>query len=52
MSKFDPIDIVIPWVDPSDPEWQAEKKKDSPENTAEDDESEIRYRDLDNLRYW
>ena len=52
MSKFDPIDIVIPWVDPSDPEWQAEKKKYSPEITTEDDDREIRYRDWDNLRYW
>ena len=51
MGSFDKIDIVIPWVDPSDPEWQAQKKKYSPQVTNEDDDREIRYRDWDNLRY-
>lgn len=51
MNDYNQIDIVIPWVDPSDPEWQAERKKYSPEVTTEDDDREIRYRDWDNLRY-
>lgn len=45
------IDFVIPWVDGSDPAWQAEFRKycttDGTENT-----SAIRYRDWDTLRYW
>ena len=27
MKEDKPIDIVIPWVDSSDPQWQAEKRK-------------------------
>ena len=46
-----PIDIVIPWVDGSDPEWQSEFKKYSAQATGRDDNSEIRYRDWDNLQY-
>ena len=45
------IDIVIPWVDGSDPEWQSEFKKYSALETGRDDNSEIRYRDWDNLQY-
>ena len=45
------IDIVIPWVDGSDPEWQSEFKKYSAQSTGRDDNSEIRYRDWDNLQY-
>jgi hypothetical protein len=45
------IDIVIPWVDGSDPEWQSEFKKYSAQATGRDDNSEIRYRDWDNLQY-
>jgi hypothetical protein len=45
-----PIDFVISWVDGSDPEWLAEKKKYTPpEMTADDRVS--RYRDWDNLQY-
>ena len=51
MHTLDPIDIVIPWVDPEDPVWQAERRKYSSEVTAEDDDREIRYRDWDNLQY-
>ncbi len=45
------IDIVIPWVDGSDPEWQQEFQKYRPLATGRDDNSEIRYRDWDNLQY-
>lgn len=45
------IDIVIPWVDGSDPEWQSEFKKYWAQATGRDDNSEIRYRDWDNLQY-
>ena len=51
MSSLDKIDIVIPWVDPSDPEWQKLRRKYSPQVTKEDDDREIRYRDWDNLQY-
>lgn len=48
-----PIDIVIPWVDGSDPEWLAEKeesvKKYCPEKESN---SNIRFEDWDNLKYW
>ena len=45
------IDIVIPWVDGSDPEWQQEFRKYRSLVTGRDDNSEIRYRDWDNLQY-
>lgn len=44
------IDFVIPWVDGSDPEWKKEKEKYS--NQKNVDKRDIRYRDLDNLKYW
>ncbi len=46
-----PIDFVIIWVDGNDPEWRAEKDKydTSVKSSAN---SEVRYRDWDNLRYW
>lgn len=47
------IDIVLPWVDGSDPEWLAVKKEicniDHPEKAAD---SNIRYESWDNLHYW
>ena len=46
-----PIDIVIPWVDGSDPEWQREFRKYRSLSTGRDDNSEIRYRDWGNLQY-
>lgn len=49
-----PIDFVIPWVDGSDPAWQAQKGKfmpQAPESPAID-VGENRYRDWDNLQYW
>jgi len=45
------IDIVIPWVDGSDPDWQQDFRKYRALATGRDDNSEIRYRDWDNLQY-
>ncbi len=46
-----PIDFVMIWVDGNDPEWRAEKAKyDGRVVTASN--SEVRYRDWDNLQYW
>ena len=48
-----PIDIVIPWVDSNDLAWRKEKneyaKREGHPETI--DESEIRYRDWDTIRY-
>lgn len=44
------IDFVIAWVDGSDPEWRKEKCKYSGE--PDFDSREIRYRDMDILKYW
>ncbi len=46
-----PIDIVIPWVDGGDPEWQREFSRYRSLATGRDDNSEIRYRDWNNLQY-
>ncbi len=46
----DDIDFVITWVDGSDPNWLAEKKKYSPKQ--ENDDRPQRYRDWGLLRYW
>ncbi len=47
------IDIVLPWVDGSDPIWLAEKEENhiiyQPERAAD---SNIRYESWDNLHYW
>ena len=48
--NFD-IDIVIPWVDGSDPEWQQEFKKYAALEMGRDNNTEIRYRDWDNMQY-
>ncbi len=42
------IDIIIPWVDGSDKEWQ--RSKNLYKNSVGDDR-QIRYRDWDNLKY-
>ncbi|MBR1739693.1 MAG: Stealth CR1 domain-containing protein [Ruminococcus sp.] len=48
-----PIDIVVPWVDPTDPVWQEEKRywseKEGVLSTSDDGEN--RYRDWDTVRY-
>ncbi len=49
-----PIDIVIPWVDGSDPAWLEEKKKyllQDPEKRSNVDALPARYRDSGTLRY-
>lgn len=45
------IDIVIPWVDGNDKDWQKDFRKYSGDVEAKDDNSSIRYRDWDNLQY-
>ena len=47
------IDIVIPWVDSSDPLWRAEKNKYSLDNvdSVTCDDNETRYRDWDTIKY-
>lgn len=44
------IDFVVMWVDPSDPEWQRNKKRYSPDNSYGDREE--RYRDWEIFKYW
>ncbi len=46
-----PIDFVIIWVDGNDPEWRKEKAKHD-SSTVTTSNSEVRYRDWDNLQYW
>jgi len=45
-----PIDIVVPWVDGSDPAWRAERAQFRPELGS--DNSEARYREWGLVRYW
>lgn len=46
------IDVVIPWVDPTDKEWQASKNKFFKDlNNDKVDNSENRFRDWDNFKY-
>ena len=44
------IDIVVTWVDGSDPKWQAEKAKYMPKSNS--DSSIHRYRDFGFMKYW
>ncbi|MBO4915019.1 MAG: Stealth CR1 domain-containing protein [Oscillospiraceae bacterium] len=46
------IDFVIIWVDGNDPEWRKEKNECKGLLTKEEDDSDHRYRDWDNLQYW
>ena len=46
-----PIDFVIIWVDGNDKEWRAEKSK-YDGGISGNANSEVRYRDWDNLQYW
>ena len=48
----DPIDFVITWVDGNDPEWKKERDQYAALVHGEKDNSIIRYRDWDLLRYW
>ncbi len=45
-----PIDIILPWVDGSDPAWLAEKSATVP--STEGDQRVNRYRDWGILQYW
>lgn len=45
-----PIDIVVPWVDGSDPEWAAERAKYRP--SAHSDNSSARFREWGIFQYW
>jgi len=45
------IDIVLPWVDNSDPEW-LDKYNHYSNLSSTGDKREIRFRDWDLLRYW
>ena len=48
-----PIDVVIPWVDDSDPEWRKQRdfwaKKTSYDKF---EKSNVRFQSWDNLQYW
>ena len=46
-----PIDFVVIWVDGNDPSWRAEKAK-YDGNVSGNANSEVRYRDWENLQYW
>ncbi|MBQ7687935.1 MAG: Stealth CR1 domain-containing protein [Clostridia bacterium] len=48
-TKHSPIDLVFPWVDGSDPAWQAEKAAFTQKSGG--DARSIRYRDWDTLKY-
>lgn len=48
-SACDFIDVVIPWVDGTDPAWLEERKK--YDNIYSPDKSESRYRNWDNLQF-
>lgn len=45
-----PIDIVVPWVDGSDPAWEAERAQYRPSASA--DNSSARYREWGLFQYW
>lgn len=49
MKEIQKIDVVIPWVDGNDPNWQIQK--DLYKGVTSADKSESRYRDWDNLQY-
>ena len=51
MQQFSDIDVVIPWVDGNDPEWQRVYKDYSPQSNTRDSNTVARYRDWDNLQY-
>ena len=44
------IDFIVTWVDSTDKKWLKEKEKYSPEKNT--DNSSIRYRNWDTLKYW
>lgn len=46
------IDFVVIWVDGNDPAWRRERAKYTENKNINADDSEQRYRDWDNMRYW
>lgn len=46
------IDFVLPWVNGNDPQWQAEKAQYDGTAVMDGSNTNIRYRDWDNLQYW
>ena len=53
MFKKSKKNFVLIWVDGNDPEWRKEKDKHDPNvNEENSSNSEVRYRDWDNLQYW
>ncbi|HFU4532587.1 TPA: Stealth CR1 domain-containing protein [Streptococcus suis] len=46
------IDVVVTWVDGTDPVWLAEKKVYSPDGTFDEADNIQRYRPSDLFRYW
>ena len=46
------IDILMPWVDDKDPEWRKSKAIYSNNVSETEDDSDMRFRDWENLRYW
>lgn len=47
------IDIIIPWVDGSDPAWQKVKEESKKRyHPEENSDSNIRFESWDNLQYW
>lgn len=46
-----PIDIVVPWVDAGDPEWQAARNRAAGIEDAGADNADARFRDWDIIRY-
>ena len=51
MNNDNMIDIVVTWVDDSDPAWR-QKKSEHIKAFMSEDASDARYRDWDTLRYW
>ncbi|MBR3988865.1 MAG: Stealth CR1 domain-containing protein [Clostridia bacterium] len=51
MKETQVIDFVVPWVDDTDPVWR-KKRAEHLGITELEGNSEVRYRDWDNLRYW
>ncbi|WP_192873743.1 Stealth CR1 domain-containing protein [Streptococcus suis] len=49
---MDKIDVVVMWVDGTDPVWLAEKKAYSPDGSFDEADNIQRYRPSDLFRYW
>lgn len=49
--NYTDIDVVITWVNDKDPEWQKEKYE-YVKDTVDDTNSNLRYRDWDNLQFF